>query len=288
MATHLHSRLASDGQVHKVGGVRLFWRTIWARAYPRIIGMMREKSWLFFETVLPLLATLGYIYFYLAIDAPRAYLGFVVLGGAMTAFWLNVLWSMAAQLYWDKDAGNLELYIVSPAPLMAILLGMAIGGIIMSASRAALIVFICSLAFAVSYQVSNLLLMVLVFVMTMAALYGMGMMFAALFLVAGREVWHFTNLLQEPIYLLSGFYFPVRALGFWTATAASIIPLTLGMDAMRQLIFAGEAALGFLSVEVEFVLLVVLAVLFIGAAYALLRRLEYIGRHEGRLTERRK
>mgnify|MGYP006173674971 CR=1 FL=1 len=47
----------------------------------------------------------------------------------MTAFWMNVLWSMSSQLYWEKEQGNLSLYIMSPSSMMAILLGMAVGGI---------------------------------------------------------------------------------------------------------------------------------------------------------------
>ena len=52
----------------------------------------------------------------------------MLLGGAMTAFWINVLWTMANQLFWEKETGNLALYIMAPNSLMAILLGMAIGG----------------------------------------------------------------------------------------------------------------------------------------------------------------
>ncbi|MBC6938202.1 MAG: ABC transporter permease [Chloroflexi bacterium] len=275
-------------RVQKATGLRLFWYTIWARAYPRIIGSTREKSWLFFETVLPLMGTASYVFVYRAIGAPEAYTGFVVLGGAMTAFWLNVLWAMASQLYWDKDGGNLELYVVSPGPLMAILLGMAVGGILMTATRAVIILGVCSFLFNVSYQIASLPLLILIFVATMAALYGMGMMFASIFLAAGREAWHISNLLQEPIYLASGFYFPVKAMGFWIATFASVIPLTLGLDAMRQLIFAGDPTLGFLSVEVELIILLVLSVVFIYGAIKMLAKLEEIGRREGRLIERRR
>lgn len=272
----------------KATGLRLFWYTMWARAYPRIVGSLRERSWLFFETLMPVLAVTGYVFVYRAIDAPAEFTGFAVLGGVMTAFWLNVLWSMASQLYWDKDAGNLELYVVAPGPFVAVLLGMAIGGMLMTATRAVAILVVCSLAFGVTYQIASPLLLALIFVLTMVALYGMGMLFASVFLVAGREAWHLSNLLQEPIYLASGFYFPVRALGFWAATFASIIPLTLGMDAMRQLIFADGAALGFLSVQVEALVLALLAVGFIGVAVVTLARLEQIGRREGRLIERRR
>jgi ABC-2 type transport system permease protein len=77
----------------------VFWRTVVGRAYPRIIGAQREKSWVFFEIFLPLLQVTAYVYIYRAIQAPPEFIGFVVLGGAMSAYWLNVLWSMASQLY---------------------------------------------------------------------------------------------------------------------------------------------------------------------------------------------
>ncbi len=288
MNTAKNALISSTERVPKARGFKLFWITAWARAYPRIVGTTRERSWLFFETVLPLMGVAAYVFVYRAINAPDEYIGFVVVGGAMTAFWLNVLWSMASQLYWDKDMGNLELYVLSPGPMMAILLGMAVGGLVMTASRAAIILVAGSLIFRVSYQIASLPLLILTFGVTMAALYGMGMMFASVFLASGREAWHISNLLQEPIYLASGFYFPVKAMGFWVATFASIIPLTLGLDAMRQLLFSSDPTLGFLSVPLEIGILIFLAVFFIAGAGWMLAKLEEIGRREGRLIERRR
>ncbi len=275
-------------QVYMADGFQLFRRTAWARAYPRMVGTLRERSWLFFETLLPVMAVSAYVFVYRAIDAPQEYIGFVVVGGAMIAFWLNVLWGMASQLYWDKDLGNLELYVICPGPMMAILLGMAVGGLVMAAVRAVLILTVSTLLFGVVYDSGSLFLLCGVFFLTMTALYGMGMMFASLFLASGREAWHISNLLQEPVYLISGFYFPVQAMGFWVAAAASLIPLTLGLDAMRQLLFTGDPTLGFLSVRVEAAILLALAVIFIGGAKVALARLEEIGRREGRLIERRR
>ena len=275
-------------ELAKATGLKLFWYTVWARAYPRLIGSFREKSWMFFETVLPLLAVAAFVFVYRALDAPADYVGFAVVGGAMTAFWLNVLWSMASQLYWDKEQGNLEIYVMAPGSLMAVLLGMAVGGLVMAGARALTILALSTLLFGVSYQLGSLPFLAVIFTLTMIALYGMGMLFASVFLVAGREAWHLSNLLQEPIYLASGFYFPVRAMGFWVATFASILPLTLGLDAMRQLLFAAGATLGFLSVPVEASILAVMGVIFIGAAYQSLSKLEARGRRDGRLIEKRR
>ena len=120
--------------------IELFVRTVIGRAYPRIVGSVREASGILWEAGLPLLSVTAFVYVYRALNAPEAYIGFVVMGGAMTAFWLNILWSMASQLYWDKDQGNLALYILAPGSMMAILLGMALGGLLWTLTRALLIV----------------------------------------------------------------------------------------------------------------------------------------------------
>ena len=267
--------------------IKLFLRTVMGRAYPRVVGSMRERSGIIWEVTLPILTMTAFVFVYRALNAPEEYIGFVVMGGAMTAFWLNVLWSMAAQLYWDKDQGNLALYILAPGSMMAILLGMALGGMLWTLSRAVVIVAAGTFLFGVQFSTANLGLLAIIFTLTMAALYGLGMLFASVFLFFGREAWHMTNLFQEPIYLLSGFYFPVKALGPWVAAAASIIPLTLGLDAMRQLLFPQNTLFGFLSVPVEVAILVILAVVMIGAARIALQRLEILSRREGRLTDRR-
>jgi ABC-2 type transport system permease protein len=272
----------------KSSGFRLSLKTVVARAYPRLIGAQREKSWMFFDVFLPMLAVSAYVFVYRAIGAPEEYIGFVVVGGAMTAFWLNVLWSMSSQLYWEKEMGNLSLYIMAPNSMMAILLGMALGGMLATGLRAAAILVLGSLLFGVQFQVVSFMQLFIVFLFTMVALYGMGMMSASLFLLLSREAWHLANLAQEPIYLVSGFYFPIKSFSFWVAAAASIIPLTLGLDAIRQLVFPSGATLGFLTVAIEILALLVMSVLFVIGASYLLAHLEKLAIREGRLTESRR
>jgi ABC-2 type transport system permease protein len=265
----------------------VFWRTVLGRAYPRILGALREKSWVFFEILLPLLQVTAYVYIYRAIEAPPEFIGFVVLGGAMSAYWLNVLWSMASQLYWEKETGNLELYIVAPTSPMAILLGMALGGMFATTLRAVAVITIGMLLFHVSMTVQSVPVLLAVFVTTLVALYGLGMLLSSLFLLFGREAWHLSNLLQEPVSLVSGFYFPVRALGQVVAAAASILPITLGLDAMRQLLFPAMLEdLRFLPADVELGILAGLAVLFLILARRALAYFEALARREGRLSVR--
>ena len=265
----------------------IFWRTVMGRAYPRVIGAQRERSWLFFETLLPLLQVSAFVFIYRAIQAPPEFTGFVVLGGAMTAYWLNVLWSMAAQFYWEKETGNLELYIIAPTSLRASLVGMAIGGIVFSTVRAAAVITVGLLIFRVDIAIVSVPQLLGVFLLTLVALYGLGMVFSSLFLLYGRQAWHLSDLLQEPVYLVSGFYFPVRALGFVAALGASVIPITLGLDAMRQLLFPTMMAqFHFLDVRIELGVLAVLSVAFVWLAKRVLAYVEDLSRREGRLTIR--
>lgn len=259
-------------------------RAIWGRAYVRVVGANREPSWLFFEVALPLLASFSFALIYRGMGAPEQYVGFVVVSGAMIAFWQNILWSMAAQFYWEKEMGNLELYLMAPISRMSILMGMAIGGLFMTAIRAILILLVGTWVFGVSYQVSSWLLLTGVFVLTMGAVYGLGMLSSSLFMLFGREAWHTANLFQEPVYFATGFYFPVRALGDLGAMLASAIPLTLGLDAIRQLIFAGKPVNPLFTVQTEMLLLVAATIVFNWTALRALRFMENLGKQSGRLT----
>ena len=255
------------------------------RAYPRAIGATREPSWVLFDVFLPLMAIAAYIYYYRALGADPSFEGFVVLGGAMTAFWLNVLWGMASQFYWEKEVGNLQLFLVSPMSRMALLAGMALGGMFFAGVRALSTLILGIIVFNVHITVVDPALLILIFLVTLVAIYGMGMMFASLFMLYGRDAWNISNLMQEPIYLVSGFYFPVRSLGFWVSTAAAVIPITFGLDAMRQELF-GPVSNGLLPVTTELAVLCVLAVAFLLLARYSLRFMESLGRREGRLTLR--
>jgi ABC-2 type transport system permease protein len=78
----------------------------------------------------------------------------------------------------------------------------------------------------------------------------------------------------------------VKTLGASVATAAAALPLTTGVDALRQVLFPGAAGFGLLPVWVEVVMLAGMSLLFIVLARWSLLRLERRAREEGRLTVR--
>ncbi|MFQ5968177.1 MAG: ABC transporter permease [Acidimicrobiia bacterium] len=262
-----------------------FGRTVIARAYPRVVGANREPSWVFFEIVLPLLGAIALVLVYRSLGAPSEFEGFVIIGAAMTAFWLNTIWNMATQLRWEKEGGNLEIYLASPTHIMYVLTGMALGGSFSTTLRAIAVVALGALAFSVPFQWSNLPAAMLVLAVTITSLYGVGMALSSLFLKFGRDAEQGISTLAEPVYLFTGAYFPVRALGLGLAIGGSLIPMTLGMDALRQLLLPGET-LELMSWQAEVVLLAVYTVFIFLVARWALARMEQSAKRDGRLTLR--
>ena len=89
-------------------GAQALWNGVKALLKTAVVGLV--LFWVI-QGLMPVLMTSG--------GLPVA----TLLGGAMAAFWLNVVWMMAAQFFWEKDQGNLELYFTAPMHLMSILAG---------------------------------------------------------------------------------------------------------------------------------------------------------------------
>jgi ABC-2 type transport system permease protein len=164
---------------------------------------------------------------------------------------------------------------------------MAVGGFVMSSLRATAVLVISALVFNVTFEVQQWGLVIVVFLLTMSALYGLGMVLASLFLVWGREAFHMTNVLIEPVYFVSGLNFPVGRLGALGAIAIATIPFAVGLDAMRQLVFAGQPYItGTPPPEVEALILLAMTVVFSLLARVMIRRIERMARSRGSLSIR--
>src|SRR5436309_1523512 len=113
-----------------------------ARAYVRIVGSIREPAWIVSDAVLPALGMCAFVLLYRGLGAPKSYETLAVLGGILSTYWINVLWGMGAQLYWEKQQGQLQLYFAAPCSRMAIFTGMALGGVFMTTVRTAFAILV--------------------------------------------------------------------------------------------------------------------------------------------------
>ncbi|MEQ1831604.1 MAG: ABC transporter permease [Candidatus Eisenbacteria bacterium] len=266
-------------------GWRLFVQAMRARAWVRILGSLRESTWIVSDAIFPNLGMCAFVLMYRALGAPRSFEALAIIGGILTTYWMNVVWGMGAQLYWEKQQGQLQLYFAAPCSRLAILSGMAIGGLAATALRSLVGVAIGVFVFHMQVAPFSPWVLAGVFLLTMLALYALGMCLSSVFLLYGREAWHTANALQEPVYFLSGLYFPIRTLGTFGAVVAGVLPLTLGADAIRQVLL-GPAAQPLLPLGLEALGLAGFTALFLWLAHVLMAHLEALSKREGRLTQR--
>lgn len=258
---------------------------MYARAWVRVKSVYDEPLWLLVNIGFPLFTSTGMALLYRSAGL-ASFSGFAILGGIMMAFWGNVLWGMASQFYWDKQVGIFDIYLVSPASITAILVGMSIGGIFSTAPSAVITAILGWLLFTPPIAPSWLAV-ILVFTITLISLYAVGMLLSSLYLAYGREGEAVNEALSEPVTMLSGLYFPTlgSTSPFPLALQAviSLIPLTIGMDALRRTVFYSED-LG--SIASSLAVLTAMTLVLIFSASRALKILEERGRKEGTLSVR--
>lgn len=263
---------------------------MYARLWVRTKSIYGEPLWVAATIGFPFFASFSFTMVYRAYGL-GSYAGFAILGGIMVSFWGNVLWSMASQFNWDKQVGLFEVYITSPAPMTAILVGMSLGSILGTAPSA---VLVAVLGWALFNPPIHPFwpAVVLVFSLTLASLYAMGMALSALYLAYGREAESVNEALQEPVSLVSGMYFPSVGSGispfpFAVQAAASLIPLTIGMDALRQSL-GFPLRVPFIPLYVEAGILALMATVLLFGSNRALKFLENKGRKTGSISMRQR
>lgn len=253
------------------------------RAYVRIKGGNRELSWILWEIILPLIMIASVIWAYENLGAPNIFKGFVILGGAMMSYWYNVLWGMGRTLYWEKETGNLELFLLSDSELPGLLLGMALGGMFNTSIRSIAVIILGVYAFRAEFIIDNIPLALVIFFLTLIALYGLGLGLSGLHIVYGRMGVRINEALDEPIMFLSGQYYPITSFPILLQYIAGLLPLAVGLDGVRRALLLGES---FDKLYLHIFGLIVLTIVFYYIGSRMLNRLVEVGRRDGRLILR--
>ena len=261
------------------------FRTIIARAYPRIIGSFRHPSWFLFEVGLPLLSIVTFVYVLRLFDSPSQFESYAVIGGCMLPVWFNVVFAMALQLRWEKDSGNIEIFMTSPAQITWILLGMMVGGGFQTILMSGTVLFIATYMFEIKFLWSNWHQALIVFIPCVMSLYSIGMAMSSVFLKAGRAFEYYLGLTEEPVQFFTGSYFPIFSQNILLAIFGSLIPLTLGIDGLRQVLVEGEY---FTLLNWRYEALIMVIYWFIALKFAKfsLEWMEKLAREKGTLTLR--
>lgn len=142
----------------------------------------------------------------------------------------------AASIIWDREFGFLKEVLVAPVPRWAVAVGKSLGGATVATLQSAILI---ALAPFVGIDLSPALVAGL---LLLSALMSFGITSLGVTLAARIESMQgfqmVMNFLVMPLYFLSGGMFPIATAPGWMKSLMVINPLTYGVDALRNVVFA--------------------------------------------------
>jgi ABC-2 type transport system permease protein len=185
---------------------------------------------------------------------------------AMTILFTSMFAGM--EVIWDRQFGFLKETLVAPVTRWEIMIGKTIGGATIAVIQA-LVVFFITLFFG--FHLNWLLLpLALIFMFILA------MAFTALGISIASQLEDMQafpiimNFIIMPIFFLSGALFPLDNLPKAVDIVASLDPLSYGVDGIRGALIGGAHY----GLSLDFIVLAIIAVLFIGAGTFLFNRVQ--------------
>ena len=252
-----------------------------ARATIRIKMYLTSPADYIINVTLMSVDLLAFVFTYRYLGMPKEFATFVMIGGILNAYWIHSLWNVGVSTYWEKNRGILQRYLTSPASLLSIFVGSALGTSI-GASGVAVIALILSFILGFPVHITDPVLVSAIFVLTVVNIMFIGAMFSSLFLLWGREGWLWGLLFEEPIYIASGVYYPLKFMPKLVHFFSYLIPLSFGIDALRQTI-VGEQ-IGWLPLRYEILALIFMTFVFFFLSVFFSQRIYETARKEGKLV----
>jgi ABC-2 type transport system permease protein len=147
---------------------------------------------------------------------------FVVVGSGMTGLWSIVLFIGGNSINWERWTGTLETLVGLPTPMSVIVFGKNLANVTQSLSSMVAAYFLASLLFGYPLQVKQPGLFVVSLAFTVVAFVSFGLIIAPVFVInPGVQGWQ--NAIEFPVYILSGFLFPIALLPGWTTPLSYLL-----------------------------------------------------------------
>ncbi|HEX5166063.1 MAG TPA: ABC transporter permease [Thermomicrobiales bacterium] len=159
-------------------------------------------------------------------------LGYLVVAQAAGAFIMTMIYYNGEILDREREKGTLVSLFLAPCSRAAWLSGFILAGLIQTISMLTTSLLFGWLAFGVTLD-PNLPALAVSLLLFMAALWGLGLIFAGIGLILKRAN-AFSNLIWPFVVLLGGLYFPVSELPTGMRQLARVLPFGYGIQAIAD------------------------------------------------------
>jgi ABC-2 type transport system permease protein len=218
--------------------VKRFARLFWVGWFFHLKGLSLSGFFLLISVLQPIIFA-SIAFFMWRAGAREGTLLYVALGAGLMGMWSSTLFGSGGAIQWQRWQGTLEILVAAPPRfLMTILpLTMATASVGLYAIVATLVWG--RLLFGVPLDFVHPLLFALALPATVLGLGLLGLVMASTF-VLYRHATAFSNLLEYPIWLVTGLLVPVSMLPGFVEPLSWLLAPTWGVQAVRESALGGD------------------------------------------------
>src|SRR3712207_2903951 len=181
---------------------------------------------------LPLLIA-SVAYFMFRAGAREGTLLYVTLGAGVMGFWSSTLFGSGGAIQWQRWQGTLETLVGAPTPFVLVLVPLTVATSTIGVYSLGATLLWGRLAFGIPLRLEHPLLFVAAIPATVLSLGLLGLVLASTF-VLYRHANALANLLEYPIWLVTGLLVPLSLLPGWVSPIGWALAPTWGMNALRE------------------------------------------------------
>lgn len=231
-------------------------RVVWTVFYLYLKQISVDGFVIFTVMVQPLIVALLALYMLRDTEGFQAI--YVIVGSAMTGLWSGTLFFSSFNIEFERWTGNLENIVGSPTHLATVIIGKTLANTTMSLTSMVLGYTLAALIFDFQLTIAYPLMFFISLLLTVLALISMGLVISPLMSTnPGATVW--ANALEFPMFILSGFLFPVLLLPVWTTPLSYVLAPYWAAQALHA---TSSGGVPISDVFVSWVLLIVFSVAY--------------------------
>lgn len=207
------------------------------------------------------------------------YFSFVLIGIALTDYLTVSTDTFATEMRNAQIVGTLEALIVTPTSINTILFSSFVYKLLSSSLRTLFYFLLGIFIFGVKLQDINVFLLLLTFLLTLLPFVGLGLLSAA-FIIVFKQGSPVSMVMAISSGLLSGVLYPVAVLPSWLKPVSVMLPVTHGLEAIRQILLQGAT---FTEIDTRLYCLFIFSISFMAIGIYAINKALQVASREGSL-----
>jgi ABC-2 type transport system permease protein len=164
---------------------------------------------------------------------------YYALGAGIMGIWSTVVFGCGGVISWQRHQGMLEPLVMAPAPFAVVMMSITLGTATVGLYSMGATLLWGWLVFGAHLHFAHPLLFILAAVVTVISLGLLGLVLGSSF-VLYRNSNALSNMLEYPIWLVTGLLVPLSLIPGWTHPIAYVLAPTWGVEALRGAAIGGQ------------------------------------------------